>query len=361
MNNSAEVRFVDTLLTRNASSFTKNGLILLGLTLVLITVGLWAAGLGAVAISFRDVCYILGQKLGLVSGAVNDQASVILTVIRLPRVLMGILIGAVLGMTGASIQGLFRNPLADPGLIGISSGASLFAVSMIVLELHWLSEWQMLGLFGMSIMSFMGACLTAFGVYQLSKVEGKASVSNMLLAGIAINALCGAITGLLTYLANDAQLRSIQFWGLGSLGGATWETLQVGAIGCFLPLVAIPRLGKSLNAFALGEGQAQHLGINAKRLKVQLILLTTLGVGISVALCGTIGFVGLVIPHITRMLVGSDHRIVLPASALMGAILLTLADLISRTIVAPAELPIGIVTAIVGTPSFIAILIKNRR
>ena len=137
MNNSAEVRFVDTLLTSKTSSFTKNGLILLGLTLVLITVSLWAAGLGAVAISIHEVCLILGQKLGFVSGTINDQASVILTVIRLPRVLMGILIGAVLGMTGASIQGLFRNPLADPSLIGISSRASLFAVSMIVLELHW--------------------------------------------------------------------------------------------------------------------------------------------------------------------------------------------------------------------------------
>ncbi|WP_052354061.1 FecCD family ABC transporter permease [Flectobacillus major] len=342
-------------------SYTKAGIVLTSLMVILIGVGIWAVGVGAVSISFKEVGYILLNELGWTNTHFAEQQAVILTVIRLPRVLMGILVGAVLGITGASMQGLFRNPLADPGLIGISSGASLFAVGMIVLELKVIQQLNGLaGLYGMSFVAFFGACLTTVLVYQLSKVEGKAVVTTMLLAGIAVNALSGAITGLMTYMANDAQLRTIQFWGLGSLGGASWDALKVATPLCLIPILFVPRLGKALNAFALGESQAEHLGINPIRLKNQIIILTTLGVGVSVALCGAIGFVGLIIPHIIRLFAGADHRLVLPASALLGAIVLTLADLVSRTIVAPAELPIGIVTAMLGTPIFIWILVKNR-
>ena len=343
-------------------SYTKATVALVALSLMLVGVVAWAVGVGAVKISLAEVWAIFLNEIGFSNTRFNEQQAVILMVIRLPRVLMGVLVGAVLGITGASMQGLFRNPLADPGLIGISSGASLFAVSMIVLEINFIKELNGLaGLYGLSFASFFGACLTTILVYQLAKVGGKAVVTTMLLAGIAVNALSGAVTGLMTYLANDAQLRSIQFWGLGSLGGASWDAVKVAAPLCLIPIVLVPRLGKALNAFALGESQAEHLGINPVRLKNQIIVLTTLGVGVSVALCGAIGFVGLIIPHIIRLFLGADHRLLLPASALLGAIILTLADLVARTLVAPAELPIGIVTALVGTPVFIWILIKNRR
>lgn len=312
-------------------------------------------------ITASDVVAILLKQLGWTGASVEPQQEAVLMAIRLPRVLLGVLIGAVLGISGAAMQGLFRNPLADPGLIGISSGASLFAVVTIVLQVK-LAQWLPIqpGLYMLSLAAFSGAALTTLLVYHLSRQHGKAVVATMLLAGIAVNALSGALTGLMTYLANDAQLRSITFWGLGSLGGASWEMLRVIAPILLLPLLLMPRLGKSLNAFALGESQAGHLGIDARRLKRQVILLATLGVGVSVAVAGVIGFVGLVIPHLIRLVAGADHRLVIPGSALLGAILLTGADLVARTIVAPAELPIGIITALLGTPLFLYMLVKNR-
>jgi iron complex transport system permease protein len=343
-------------------TFSKNAFILSALGVLLILVSTWAVGVGAVEISFSEVWNILLSKMGFESVAVDPQQETILMVIRLPRVLMGILVGAVLGLSGASLQALVRHPLADPGLIGISSGATLFAVILIVLEINFIKEFNLLaGMYSLSFAAFLGALITTILVFQISKVDGKAVVTTMLLAGIAINALSMATTGLMTYMANDAQIRTIQFWNLGSLGGASWEALKVAAPICLIPILMVPGLGKSLNAFALGESQATHLGVNPKLLKNKVIILTTLGVGVSVALCGAIGFVGLIIPHIIRLFAGADHRLVLPASALLGAVVLTLADLVSRTIVAPAELPIGIVTAMVGTPFFIWLLIKNRK
>jgi iron complex transport system permease protein len=331
------------------------------LSIALLAVVIWSVGVGAMTIAVPDVVTILLRQLGLSNQTVEPQQEAVLTVIRLPRVLMGVLIGAVLGVSGASLQGLFRNPLADPGLIGISSGASLFAVLTIMFQVKLAQSIPpQLGLYMLSIAAFVGATITTFLVYQLSRQGGKAVVATMLLAGIAINALSGALTGLMTYLADDAQLRSITFWGLGSLGGATWETITVAAPFLLLPVLVLPRLGKALNAFALGESQAGHLGVNAMQLKRWVILLSTLGVGVAVAISGVIGFVGLVIPHLIRLLAGADHRRVLPASALLGAIILTLADLLSRTIVAPAELPIGIITAMLGTPLFLYILITSK-
>jgi iron complex transport system permease protein len=183
----------------------------------------------------------------------------------------------------------------------------------------------------------------------------------MLLAGIAINALAGALTGLLTYLATDAQLRSIVFWGLGSLGGATWESVATIAPLVALPLLGLPRLARSLNALSLGESEAAYLGVEVNRVKRQIIVLATLAVGASVAVAGSIGFIGLVIPHILRLFAGADHRLILPGSALLGAALLTVADLIARTVAIPAELPIGIITAMLGTPVFLWILIKEKK
>lgn len=319
--------------------------------------------IGAVSISFLELIGIVCKQLGFRNTffPFEEQQEIVFTIIRMPRVCLGVLIGAGLSIAGASMQGLFRNPLADPSFIGISAGASLFAVMMIVLEIKVFQKLTgLLGIYALSVVAFIGACCTTFLVYKISKISGKAIITTMLLAGIAINALAGAFTGLMTYLANDEQLRNITFWGLGSLGGANWDMVKVALCLIGLSIMLTPRLAKSLNALALGENQAVHLGINLQNLKRQVVVLATLAVGTSVAMAGMIGFVGFVVPHIIRLWVGADHRKVLLGSAIAGASILTLADSVSRTIVAPAELPIGILTALLGTPVFLWILLKNR-
>ncbi|RAK69810.1 FecCD family ABC transporter permease [Hymenobacter edaphi] len=338
-------------------------LLLPALAALLLGAVLLSAGAGAMRIPVPAVVGILLQRLGLATGlGFEPQHEAVLWAIRLPRVCLGVLIGAALGLAGASLQGLFRNPLADPGLIGVSAGASLAAVATIVLEATLLAAVRaQLGFYALAAAAFAGACGTTLLVYQLSKEAGRAVVATMLLAGIAVNALAGALTGVLTYAATDEQLRSITFWGLGSLGGASWPTV-LGALPLLAgPLLLLPRLGKPLNLLALGEDQAAHLGLPVTRLKRQLIVLATLAVGTSVAVAGSIGFLGLVVPHLMRLAAGPDHRTVLPASALGGALVLTLADTLARTAVAPAELPIGILTALLGAPVFLWILLREKR
>ncbi len=279
----------------------------------------------------------------------------------MPRLLLGLLVGAALGISGAAIQGIFRNPLAEPGLIGISSGASLFAVLIIAFETFLftsLSAW--IGYYLLAFGAFVGAGLTAFLVYRIASKNGRPNVTTMLLAGIAINAFAGALTGLMTYLSTEQQLRTITFWMLGSLGGATWDNLTALAPFILIPVLILPFFGKSLNAFALGELQADLLGMRTDRVKRWVVILSTLAVGASVAVSGIIGFVGLIVPHTVRLMGGADHRFVLPGSLLLGALVLTLADVIARVVVAPIELPIGVITALLGTPVFLYILIKDK-
>lgn len=340
----------------------KTGIILIGLTVLLVVIMILSSCIGAVKITFPELFSILANKTGLsdVQNYRSQQAAVLFN-IRLPRVMLGVLIGAGLGISGAAIQGLFRNPLAEPGLIGISSGATLFAVLMIVLEIGVFKMLKgTLGFYSLSIAAFTGACLTTIIIYRLSMKNGKTVTSTLLLVGIAINALTGSITGLLTYMATDEQLRTITFWSLGSLGGASWETVTGLLPFIAIPVFGLPFLAKSLNVFALGDAQALHMGIDVKIIKRSIILLATMAVGASVAVAGMIGFIGLVIPHVIRMAFTADHRLVIPGSAILGAALLTLADLTARTIVAPAELPIGILTALIGTPVFLYIIITER-
>ncbi|NQX42398.1 iron ABC transporter permease [Pedobacter steynii] len=317
---------------------------------------------GAVQISFSELISIIAYHTGL-SEHQNfeaQQAAVFLN-LRLPRVLLGVLIGAALGVSGAAIQGLFRNPLAEPGLIGISSGATLFAVIMIVLETKIFKELTgVIGFYALSLASFIGAGLTTMLVYRIAMRNGKTIITTLLLGGIAINALAGAFIGLLTYMATDAQLRNITFWSLGSLGGASWPTVTTLLPFVLIPVFGLPFLAKSLNALALGESQAMHMGVNVKVVKRIIIAMATMAVGASVAVAGMIAFIGLIIPHILRMTFTADHRLVVPGAALLGAALLTMADLIARTVVAPAELPIGILTAMIGAPVFIYIIITER-
>lgn len=339
------------------------GAVLAALLLVAVLLG---AGAGALHVPVSAVLGVLLHKLHLPGNlAFEPQQEAVVWAIRLPRVLLAVLVGAALGLAGATMQGLFRNPLADPSLLGISAGASLAAVAVIVLEEKLLKLAAALpgtegvGAWLLPLAAFAGACLTTIFVYRVSRRGGRVLVSTMLLVGVATNSLAGAITGLFTYAATDAQLRSITFWGLGSLGGASWPLLATLLPFLVLPLLWLPRLGKPLNLLALGEEQAAHLGLPVARLKWQVIGLTTLAVGASVAMVGTIGFLGFLVPHVLRLLGGPDHRFVLPASALGGALVLVLADTLARTAVAPAELPIGILTALLGAPVFLWIIMRN--
>jgi len=341
----------------------KKLLLYTGLSIGLFLAASFSMSLGAVKIPVTDVVLILVKKLGFFSNkTVSIQHEGVMNIVRIPRVLLGLLIGAALGISGTAIQGIFRNPLAEPGLIGISAGASLMAVVIIVLELSVLAALSnLLGYYIMAFGAFAGAGIAALIVYQISRTDGKSNVTTMLLAGIAINALAGALTGLITFAADDQQLRNITFWMLGSLGGATRETVIAVAPFILIPVLALPFLGKALNAFALGEVQAAQLGLNVSSVKRNVVILATMAVGAAVAVSGIIGFVGLLVPHTIRLLIGVDNKHVLPASALCGALILTLADMLCRTLIAPVELPIGVITALLGTPLFLYILIKDKK
>lgn len=336
--------------------------VLIGLAVGLMTIATISLGQGALQVSPEDVLRILASGLGLTDAAASDpyQTYVILH-LRLPRVLLAILVGSALAVSGAALQGLFRNPLADPGLVGVSAGAALGAVSVIVLGttvLQGITAW--LGIYTLPLAAFLGGLAATLLVYRLAQQGGYTPVATLLLAGIAINAVAGAGTGLLTFIADDQQLRSLTFWTMGSLGGATWASVAAAAPLIILPMLALPILAMALNAFLLGESVARHLGIRVEHIKVLVVVLTAMAVGAAVAVSGIIGFIGLVVPHLLRLLIGPDHRYLLPGSALLGALLLLLADLLARNVVAPAELPIGLITALVGGPFFLALLLRRR-
>ncbi len=269
--------------------------------------------------------------------------------LRLPRIIFAIVCGAALGLAGAVMQALFRNPLAEPGLIGMSLGGALGAVMAIVLGAQ--------GFFSIAPAAFVGSLLATALAYKLgSRHRG---VASMLLAGIAINAICGAVIGLFTSLANDAQLRSLTFWNLGSLASANWQMLLVLVPWTLVIAVLLLRDWRALNALLLGEREAQHLGFPLAPLRRRLIVLTALMVGPLIAAAGTILFVGLVVPHLVRLALGADHRWLLPNATLGGALGLTLADWVARIAVIPAEMPIGVVTGLIGGPFFLWLLSRR--
>ena len=329
----------------------------------LAVLGVVCLGTGAAPVGPGQVLAVLAKALDLsLPWAFEPHHEAIVLSIRLPRVLLGMLIGGGLAVSGAVMQGLFRNPLADPGLVGVSSGAAVAAVATIVLGTTALDfATRALGPFVLSIAAFAGAAATTLLVYRLALVHGSVSVSTMLLAGIAVNAVAGAVTGVFTFVADDAQLRSLTFWSLGSLGGSTWTAVAAAAPLIGLATLSMLRYARPLNALLLGEAEAGHLGFDVERLKRSTIVLVALAVGAAVAVAGIIGFVGLVVPHLLRLALGPDHRYLLPGAALLGASLLLAADLLARTLVAPAELPIGIVTAILGGPFFIYLVRRNRQ
>jgi len=282
--------------------------------------------------------------------------------VRASRIVMAILVGSMLAVSGTSLQGLFKNPLATGDLIGLTSGATLLAAISIVLGGHfkeYLPEMVQFSLTGIS--AFVGALLAMMLVYRISTSGGKTNVVMMLLSGVAITAIGFSITGFLIYISKDEQLRDLTFWNMGSLAAATWTKNIVLTIVVIISYTILLPKGKALNAMMLGEKDAQHLGINVERLKKQIVIVTALMVGTCVAFSGTIGFVGLIVPYILRLLFKSNYTFILPLSAVCGSILLLVADTFSRSIVQPSELPIGILTALMGGPIFIAILIKFKK
>tara|TARA_R110002110_G_scaffold133783_1_gene316470 strand:- start:81663 stop:82703 length:1041 start_codon:yes stop_codon:yes gene_type:complete len=291
---------------------------------------------------------------GLLAGADGGQAAMIVQQIRLPRVLLAAVMGAVLAMSGAAMQGLFRNPLADPSLIGVTAGASLGASLLIVLGGGMLQGF--VGLTLVSVGAFVGGVLAVLLVYRLANSANGTSVATMLLAGIAITALAGAVGSLLEFFTDNERLRQISLWKMGGLDGANPSRLALASLVSGAVLLALPRYAQALNTLLLGESEARHLGIDVDRTKLALIGWVAVGVGTSVALVGTIAFVGLVVPHVVRLWIGPDHRYLLLASALAGAILLVVADTLSRVVLAPTELPVGIITALIGVPFFISLL-----
>lgn len=315
--------------------------------------------------SDASVLSVIGSML-----SETDSASYVLSLrdriiiydIRLPRVILGALIGASLAVSGAVMQGLFRNPLADPGIVGVSAGAGLGALSIIVLGGTFLAPAIVLfGAYALPLAAFCSALAFTSILYIVATRRGQTSIATMLLAGIALGAMATAYMGVLTYMADDRQLRDLTFWLLGSLSGASWAKIVATSPFLVLALLVSPFLARGLNGLALGEASASHLGIPVQRFKRIAIVVVAAATGASVAVSGGIGFVGVVVPHLLRLMIGPDHRYLLPAAALLGASLLLIADAVSRTIVAPAELPIGIVTAAVGAPVFLWILLRGRR
>jgi len=326
---------------------------LLGLLAVAL---LLAVGIGAVRIPPLEAIGIILRHLGIHLGAPAPlQDDAILWSIRLPRVLLGVLVGGGLAVSGAALQGLFRNPLADPTVIGVASGASVGAVAAIVLGIA--------GAFYGSLQLCAFACgvATTLVVYALSRYEGRTETVTLILTGIAVTAITAAAIGFMIARANDQQIRDVVFWSLGSLGGATWPLIAVTT-----PFVAVGALAalwhaRDLDLFTLGEREARHLGVNTERTRLVLIVALALAVGASVAAAGVVAFVGLVVPHLIRLLTGPSHRTLIPASFLAGAALLVLADLGARTLVVPSELPLGVVTSLIGGPFFLWLIWRTRK
>lgn len=281
--------------------------------------------------------------------------------IRLPRALAAAGVGAVLAICGAAMQGLFRNPLADPGLVGVSSGAALGSVLYLKLGAGPLAAFSAtLGGFALPLCAFAGGLLMTAIMYRAAQHEGRTVVALMLLAGIALNALAGAAIGLVLFFSDDDQLRQFTFWTLGNVGHASWSRLAAAAPFLLLVLLVVPRCARALNALLLGEAEAGHLGFDLPRVKRALVFVTAAGVGAAVSVAGGIGFIGLVAPHLVRQWLGADHRWLIPGAALLGATLLLLADILARTLAAPAELPVGVLTALLGAPVFFALLRAHR-
>lgn len=332
-----------------------------------IVAALLAATVGAAGIPLPRLAAALGLNIAGADPAMLARDELVLWTIRIPRIAIAGMIGGLLALSGAIMQGLFRNPLADPALVGVSSGGAFAAASAIVIsdsviaDSIWGASFRFLQLELLPIAAFAGSLLTTTLLYRIASRDGRTSVAIFLLAGLAIAAIANAGIGLLVFVADDRQLRDITFWLLGSLSGATWPKAGMVAPVVLLALLAIPLIARGLDVLVLGEAEAFHTGVDVERLKKISIVLISAMTGVAVSICGVVGFVGIVVPHLLRIVIGPGHRLLLPASVCLGAILLIGADTLARVIAAPAEVPIGILTAALGAPFFLFILLRQRK
>jgi iron complex transport system permease protein len=328
----------------------------------LLAVALLATTVGAAGIPLPRLAAALGLNLSGADPAMLARDELVLWSIRIPRIAVAGMIGGLLALSGAIMQGLFRNPLADPALVGVSSGGAFAAAAAIVIsDSAWGASFRSLQFELLPIAAFSGSLLTTTVLYKIASREGRTSVAIFLLAGLAIAAIANAGIGLLVFVADDRQLRDITFWLLGSLSGATWPKAGVVAPVALLALLSIPLIARGLDVLVLGEAEAFHTGVDVERLKKIAIVLISAMTGVAVSISGVVGFVGIVVPHLLRIIIGPGHRMLLPASVCLGAILLILADTIARVLAAPAEVPIGILTAALGAPFFLFILLRQRK
>jgi iron complex transport system permease protein len=344
----------------NVDREARGRLLIVGSVVLLAVAGILSLSVGPTGITLASLPRVL---FALFTGSEDvgiAREHLVLVDLRLPRTLLGAFVGASLAVAGAMMQGLFRNPLADPGLIGVSSGAALAAVATIALGNTFAAPWiKVLGVYALPFSAFLGGLAATLILVSVAGRHGQLMVGTLLLAGIAIGALAGALTGLLAYASDDRELRDLTLWSMGSLSGASWP--KVVAILPFAAAIAlaVPRLTRGLNGFLLGEAEAFHMGIDVESTKRLAIAISAAAVGAAVAVAGIVGFVGIVIPHLIRLIAGPDHRFVLPAGALLGAALVLVADVMARMIVRPAELPLGIVMAAIGAPVFLHLVVRR--
>ncbi|MFD5508570.1 FecCD family ABC transporter permease [Streptomyces sp. NPDC059761] len=345
---------------QNTASATLPGartasLLAVGLVLALAGLALASAGVGAYGIPVGDVLGSVQHRLGLGGAALDRVGESVLWNVRLPRIVLALLVGASLGCAGALMQGVFGNPLAEPGVIGISAGAAVGAVAAIGLGLSFFGNWTI------TACAFVAGLVTVASVYLLSRNGGRTEVVTLILTGIAVNAFAGALIGLFVFFSDSGQVNQITFWQLGSLAQATWPKV-LAVLPCALAgLLIAPFHSRKLDLLSLGERPARHLGVDVERLRLALILVVALLTAAAVAVAGIITFVGLLVPHLLRMANGPGHRFLVPGSALAGAVVLLAGDLAARTIARPAELPLGVLTALIGSPFFFWLLRRTRR
>ena len=323
--------------------------------------------LGALLIAFL-LAFLASISLGsfnfsvfeLFNSSKTSLHTTVLYEIRIPRVILAAFVGASLGLSGASLQGLFRNPLADPGLIGVSAGAALGASIIIVLGSSIFPGF-IFGAFILPIAAICGAALVISLLYVFTRGFGYQGITYMLLVGIAVNAFASVGIGILTYISTDSELRGLTFWTMGSFGGASWYLILPAIVVISLSMFWMIPSSRKLDLLQLGEPEAYRLGVDVKKLKYKVIISSAITVGVSVSLSGMIGFVGLVVPHLVRLLGGVNHSYLLPGSALLGAGLMMSADLLSRILVQPAELPVGLITSAIGAPFFLWLIFRIRK
>ncbi len=331
------------------------------LLVVLAATALLALTVGAAGIPLARLPAALGLWSDVTGNPLLASDQLVVWSIRIPRIAAAAMVGGLLAASGAIMQGLFRNPLADPALVGVSSGGAFAAaVAIVFADSHLGDSLRFMQNQLLPIAAFAGSLLTTIILYGIASRGGRTSIAIFLLAGLAIAAIANAGIGLLVFVADDRQLRDITFWLLGSLSGATWSKVTTLAPMLAVALVACLGIARGLDVLVLGEAEAFHSGVDVERLKRISIVLVSAMTGVAVSVCGVVGFVGIVVPHLLRLVIGPAHRLLLPASALLGAILLVGADTMARTIVAPAEMPIGILTAAVGAPFFLAMLLRQR-